>query len=403
MVNFWRSLNFDERTFIDGLGVLRADFDQSEVNGEITNLRTRPQTSDSYTPLEDNQFVIEYGEIKNGQFVAALKGVDSSTSDSSGTEQSNDVITSIQGFDGNISGEFYGPQANEVGAVLNASRGNSVLYGYLTGSPWNPTGPLEQANSEPLDATVFRDFEEGNMSVSHTDDSTRVQSIRSDGGSGIILTYLIDDTQHTVQFEESDFDGFSYMKISNNREQWLWSNTDGFFTPDFNYFNSYYFTSGDEGGSQFPISLFVNGFQTSVENLPGVEATYRGRAWLDAWQACCVSFSQRESTKGNLSLTAEFGESTIQGLIDEIEYRRDASSAFIAVPNASTVISEGSIDGNQFSANLQGTGDMDEWSGEMSGAFYGPSAEEVGGVIKATTSNPDRVGIGWFGGSRGNQ
>ena len=401
----WRSDDSSDRTHVSGLGVLRADFDQSTVNGEISNIRVRPQNSDSYSSLEDNKFMIETGNITNSQFVANLIGTDS-TSGSSGTQHSNEVISSIQGFDGNVLGEFYGPQANEVGAVLNASRGDAVLYGYMTGDPFNPTGPLDQANSEPIDVTILRDFSEGNTSVRHTDDSTRVESIQSDGGSGIILTYLVDGDQYTVQFEDNDLVNTStYNKVSNNRDQWLWSNTNGFSTPDFNYLNSYYFTSGVLDGTQYPLSVFVNGLQTDAENLPGGEATYLGRAWIDSWKDCCVSYRERASTKGNLSLIANFGESKISGSMDDIEYRRNASSSFISVPNANAVISEGTISGNQFNANLQGTGDMDEVSGQMSGAFYGPSAEEVGGVITttSTTSTTTSVGIGWFGGSREGQ
>ncbi len=398
----WRSDRFSDRTRVRGVGVLRADFEQSTVNGEISNIRVRPQNSDSYSSLEDNKFMIETGNISNSQFVANLIGTDS-TSGSSGTQHSNEVISSIQGFDGNVLGEFYGPQANEVGAVLNATRGDAVLYGYMTYGPFNPTGPLEQANSEPIDATILRDFSEGNTSVRHTDDSTRVESIQSDGGSGIILTYLVDGDQYTVQFEDNDLvNNSTYNKVSNNRDQFLWSNTNGFSTPDFNYLNSYNFISGVLDGTQYPTSVFVNGLQTDAENLPGGEATYLGRAWIDSWTDCCVFYRERASTKGNLSLIANFGESKISGLMDNIEYRGNASSSFISVPNANAVISEGTISGNLFNANLQGTGKMDEVSGEMSGAFYGPSAEEVGGVIK-TTSTTNSVGIGWFGGSREDQ
>ena len=398
----WRNNDRSDRTHVSGVGVLRADFEQSTVNGEISNIRVRPQNSDSYSSLEDNKFMIETGNISNSQFVANLIGTDS-TSGSSGTQHSNEVISSIQGFDGNVLGEFYGPQANEVGAVLNATRGDAVLFGYMTGGPFNPTGPLEQANSEPIDATILRDSSQGNTSVRHTDDSTRVESIQSDGGSGIILTYLVDGDQYTVQFEDNDLVELStYNKVSNNRDQWLWSNTNGFSTPDFNYLNSYIFTSGVLDGTQYPISVFVNGLQTDAENLPGGEATYLGRAWIDSWTDCCVFWRDRASTKGNLSLIANFGESKISGSMDDIEYRGNASSSFISVPNTNAVISEGTINGNLFNANLQGTGEMDEVSGVMSGAFYGPSAEEVGGVIK-TTSTTNSVGIGWFGGSREDQ
>ena len=396
----WRNANQLDRTHVSGVGVLRANFGESTVNGEISKIRVRPESSDSYSSLEDNRFIIETGNIENGQFLANLRGADSS-SDLSDTQNSNEVIASIEGFSGNVLGEFFGPQANEVGAVLNATRRNAVLFGYMTGSsPFNPTGPLEQANSAPLDATVKRDFSDNNRSVELSDDSTQVVSIQSNDSGGITLTYMVDGTQYSVQFEDSDVvSSSSYNKVSNNRDQWVWTNSNGFSTPDFKYINSYYFSSRALGGTQHPLSLFVNGLQTDVDNIPSGRATYLGKAWIDSWTDCCLNFRDRASTKGNLSLRASFVENTIRGSIDEIEYRRNAGSSFISVPNANGVISDGTIDGNKFSANLEVTGATDEFSGEMSGAFYGPAAQEVGGVIK-TTSTSNSVGIGWFGGSR---
>ena len=403
----WRNTNSSDRTHVHGLGVLRANFSQSTVSGEISNIIVRRQNSDSDSSLEDNQFKIEVGSIENGQFVAYLRGADSRPG-SGDTQHSNEVISSIQGFDGNILGEFYGPQANEVGAVLNATRADAVLIGHLGGKNsfsnplFNPAEPIEQANSAPLNATVKRDITSGSSSVEQSDESTRVESITSDGEGGINLTYLVDGTQYTVEFDDSNVDMYlNYSKVSNGREQWLWTNTNGFTTPDFNHFNSYYFTSSESGGNNWPISVFVHGIQTDADNLPSEPATYLGSAWIDSWENCCVGFSQRQSTKGNLSLTADFGESTISGLIDEIEHRFHSRESFNPVPDASAVIGEGTIDGNLFNANLQGTGSINGVSGQISGAFYGPAAQEVGGVIKATTT--DSVGVGWFGGSRETQ
>ena len=38
--------------------------------------------------------------------------------------------STVLGYEGNVLGEFYGPAAEEVGAVLNASRSDRVLYGW---------------------------------------------------------------------------------------------------------------------------------------------------------------------------------------------------------------------------------------------------------------------------------
>ncbi len=398
----WRNANLSDMTRVRGTGFLTANFGQSTVTGEISRIEVRPETSGSYSILANNRFIVENGNIENSQFLLNLRGADS-TSGLGDAQNSNEEIASIKGFDGNILGEFFGPQANEVGAVLNATRGDAVLIGYLGGrSPFNPTGPIEQANSAPINATVKRDFTSGSSSIEQSDESTRVESITSDGEGEIILTYLVDGTQYTVEFDDSNVDmHLNYNKNSNNREQWLWTISNGFTIPDFNHFNSYYFTSSESGGNIWPISIFVHGLQTDADNLPSEPATYLGRAWIDSWENCCVGYSARQSTKGNLSLTADFGESTISGLIDEIEHRFHSRNSFESFPDASAVISEGTIDGNLFNANLQGTGSIGGVSGQLSGAFYGPAAQEVGGVIKSTTT--DSVGVGWFGGSRETQ
>ena len=167
----WRSNIREERTHLNGAASLNVDFDRGTVNGEIGNIMSRLQTAEDYEPREDNKFVIEDGTIQNGQFVATMKGVDESSN--SGSDQlSNEVISSIEGFNGNILGEFYGPHASAVGAVVNATRDNAVLIGYLTGEGFSPTRTLEQqANSAPLDVSVIRNSEESNKSISHADDT----------------------------------------------------------------------------------------------------------------------------------------------------------------------------------------------------------------------------------------
>ena len=150
----WRNASQADRTHVEGKGVLKANFAQSAVNGEIKNIAARPEASTRYSSLENNRFIIETGNIENGRFTSNLKGADDASGES-GAQRSNDVIASVEGFDGSILGEFFGPQADEVGAVLNATRGDAVLYGNLTGVPFNPAGPIQRTNFESLDVTLL--------------------------------------------------------------------------------------------------------------------------------------------------------------------------------------------------------------------------------------------------------
>ena len=64
-------------------------------------------------------------------------------------------------------------------------------------------------------------------------------------------------------------------------------------------------------------------------------------------------------------------------------------------------ISGGSIADSTFTADLTGTGDEDSrYEGDVSGQFFGPAAEEVGGVLEATHTGDSTILTGWFGGKR---
>ena len=140
----------------------------------------------------------------------------------------------------------------------------------------------------------------------------------------------------------------------------MWTNTNGLTTPDFKYLNAYYLasaakTNGAGYGNLQPLSLFVNGQQS--QGMPEIdrEFTYAGNFWLDSRKPCC-KYVDRESTRGRLILKAHLGASTIRGLMDELEFRKNASGTFNAVANSTFVISDGTIDRVKFSADLVGTG-----------------------------------------------
>ena len=105
----------------------------------------------------------------------------------------------------------------------------------------------------------------------------------------------------------------------------------------------------------------------------------------------------RDSTlvRGVLSLTADFDDSTVSGTIDGIETQAPGQTAYQASAEVLT-ISAGSITDSTFTADLTGTGAADSrYEGDVDGQFFGPTAEEVGGVLEAThTGNrqpPDRL------------
>ena len=62
---------------------------------------------------------------------------------------------------------------------------------------------------------------------------------------------------------------------------------------------------------------------------------------------------------------------------------------------------DATISGNGLSADLSGSGDLVGYSGgRVNGAFYGPSAAEVAGVLDATDGAQNKALIGYFGGQK---
>lgn len=65
--------------------------------------------------------MIHDGKIMDGQFAAKLTGMDS--------DANAPMDMTVSGYEGGILGEFYGPAAEEVGGVWNASREDRVMAG----------------------------------------------------------------------------------------------------------------------------------------------------------------------------------------------------------------------------------------------------------------------------------
>ena len=101
--------------------------------------------------------------------------------------------------------------------------------------------------------------------------------------------------------------------------------------------------------------------------------------------------------RGDVTLTADFGNSDVGGQFDNLERRPGDTDTYGSVQGMVTF--NAAISGNQFAADdVTGTGDMAGFqNGSARGAFYGPAAEEAGGVFGAEDTANSRVLTGWFG------
>jgi len=167
-----------------------------------------------------------------------------------------------------------------------------------------------------------------------------------------------------------------------------------------------YWTRDDGVDGIFNVSAWSAGFVTPPGGLPVQgTATYAGKA-SGLFNAPITTDPQfvadfESSFKGDVTLTANFGQSTLSGLINNIT----ASSLYNSLTGPVNDISfSASIDAsnNLFAGTTavtaQGTGPYGfgpTASGLINGRFYGPNAAEVGAVFNV--SEGGRRLIGSFG------
>lgn len=142
-------------------------------------------------------------------------------------------------------------------------------------------------------------------------------------------------------------------------------------------------------------------------------ATYKGRARVDTRQVADIT--DRVGVRGNLTLNAKFDQGTVSGSIDSIQARtRNATTGnkwtgWLPVNGAAISLTESKISANGFTggkvvgnaaANTAIDGNLD--GSVYSGRFYGPKAEQVGGVISANgiSEGGKFVGAGYFEGKK---
>ena len=157
---------------------------------------------------------------------------------------SNALEDTVRGFEGTVHGEFYGPDAEEMGAVVSAESAahNRALIGRLDSKQLDPRN--FDGERIPLSVGVERDFPM--MQVEITDTAT-VTAIEGDGAGGFHVTYQVDGAPQRVHLEASDygsdpdFRAFIYASDGENSPYALFDMTDSFAisqSPEFDHFNA---------------------------------------------------------------------------------------------------------------------------------------------------------------------
>ena len=207
----------------------------------------------------------------------------------------------------------------------------------------------------------------------------------------------------------------------------LWSWTDSF-DPDPDdpaatdrtdgpsYFDYFDINGWQAGGS--PIGNFrgfmTYGARTSPENLPSGSATYEGRLRAEIWGAGQLALGHTglgfaaPCTWRRISTMA-----TCRGGIDALHFQPQGDARY-PLPDGNVIdIASAPIDEAEIAAEWVGNDPNDNaaphetsggFSGTLIGEFYGPAADEVGGVLSgrraATDTTPEQFLMGGFGGSQ---
>ena len=380
-----------------------ANFDMSSLNGRIFSVRGSEPGSSDRVSWPTSSFRITNGQINSdGQFMATLTGMDD--------DPNVPLNESVRGFMGEIVGRFFGPNADELGGAVNASRDvtgtddDRSLYGYIAIAV-RQLGPSKMLGSAGLLAGNRRDFTAMTAELQEDDGMATVERIAngwsvSVGGRTVELR---DDPDYGSDPQYSR----TYFRSLSDGDAYFWRHADGNWrNPEFSHFDvkGWAFAERDSQGD-FPSSTYnyiVHGDRTPDSAMPtSGTATYDGRmeaVELPTDEAIFGINSTGTFYLGDVTLTADFATSDVAGnFTDLLRSQPGRFGPYVQVPGDVTF--DAGISGNGMTAdNLTGTGDLAGYqNGNVRGAFFGPSAEEAAGVFDAHDQTGNKILSGWFG------
>ena len=319
---------------------------------------------------------------------------------------------------GQILGEFYGPNGEQLGGAVTATRdlagedNDLAFQGYIRAQKQRD---IAIDSSAQLSAFVRRDWTSDTTSLSSA--SAMVQPIT--GGYRITFT-TTDGAQETVDMAQADLGGLNrssttYVKAtetnSESRRADLWRPWGQFpARPAFDYVDVNgvswtHFTPGEvqDGDSVIDsdYGFVVLGTRTAMNDLPSGTAEYSGPMAAKDWNTTGLA-DRRASPeyRGDFSMTADFGAGSVMATVANVT-RRPGSSGSYTSRQGTGLTFQATVSGNAFTANaLTGTGDFAGYAGSAEGAFYGPQAAEAAGVFSGENAANNTALHGWFVGDK---
>lgn len=260
--------------------------------------------------------------------------------------------------------------------------------------------------------------------------SAYVKSVSSDGEGGFRVSFVIDARESVSHFPAHLFsaDNFRGRALDDRLVPYsLWSWTDSFDEdPDepaatdrtdgpsyYDYFDINGWQAGGAVVGNFR-GFMTYGARTRPENLPLGSATYVGHLEAEVWSADNWQWGSRTSVRGTIHLEANFNAGSFSGRIDALRVKVRGSRAFMGLPEGNSIkVASAPIGEVQTVAEWIGFNPDEEatrresirgFTGTLIGEFYGPSADEIGGVLSgrlaATATKPEQYLIGSFGSIR---
>ena len=407
--------NTGQRQFLFGNTRIVANFDMRALEGRVYRVRGTEIGGGESSTWATSSFTLTNGRIVNGQFTATLTGVDS--------DPNTPLDESVRGFVGDVLGEFYGPNAEEVGAVVSGTRDlagtadDRVFYGSITGRTIDRLTGVN--DSEAVSAGFDRDDVADTMALQALGSPTMEST-----DDGYRMTYVVDGQTQTLEFTESDFGAnltrqTQYSKTINGTEYRLFTTTRSFydsrelygtfsgvrrvFRPEHFDVNGFVIANRDASDNLLSVrwGRIVYGNRTTDMPTTGT-ARYDGGAFiLESPNDRAVSTNDPSFMyyRADATLSADFGSSAVTGNFT-LREARPGDGGYS--PASGGLSFNAAINGSGLSAtDLSGSGDLGGYSGgEVNGAFYGPAAAEVAGVFSGVNNTQNRHLIGEFGGQK---
>ena len=280
----------------------------------------------------------------------------------------------------------------------------------------------------PLSVAIWRDYLGAHNGTSLPDAGTAyVKSLSSDGEGGFRVDFVIDGRESRSHLPASLFsaDYFRGTAVDNRLLPYsLWSWTDSFDAdPDepaatgrtggpsyYDYFDINGWQAGGALVGNFR-GFMTYGVRTLPKNLPPGSRTYEGIMQGEVWSADNWQWGSRTSVEGHVRLEVNFDAGEITGSIRALRVRTRGARGFRALSEGNALhIASSPIDEARMVAGWVGN-DADKraaphetvhgFTGTLTGEFYGPSAEEAGGVLSGRLApaahSPEQFLIGSFG------